>query len=42
MDKTKLDEIVERTRKGGAEIVGLLKTGRAYYAQAAATTHMDE
>ncbi len=42
MDKTKLDEIVERTRKGGAEIVGLLKTGSAYYAPAAATTQMVE
>ena len=42
MDKTKLDKIVERTRKGGAEIVGLLKTGSAYYAPAAATTQMVE
>ncbi|MFC1671781.1 malate dehydrogenase [Planctomycetota bacterium] len=31
----KLDTIVERTRKGGAEIVALLKTGSAYYAPAA-------
>jgi malate dehydrogenase len=37
-----LDEIVERTRNGGAEIVGLLKTGSAYYAPAAATTQMVE
>jgi malate dehydrogenase len=40
--KEKLDEIVERTRKGGAEIVGLLKTGSAYYAPAAATAQMVE
>ena len=37
-----LDAIVDRTRKGGAEIVGLLKTGSAYYAPAAATTQMVE
>lgn len=42
MDKQRLDEIVDRTRKGGAEIVGLLKTGSAYYAPAAATTQMVE
>ena len=33
--KEKLDEIVQRTRDGGAEIVGLLKTGSAFYAPAA-------
>jgi len=38
----RLDEIVGRTRDGGAEIVGLLKTGSAYYAPAAATTQMVE
>ncbi len=38
----KLEAIVDRTRKGGAEIVGLLKTGSAYYAPAAATTQMVE
>jgi len=38
----RLDAIVERTRKGGAEIVGLLKTGSAYYAPAAATAQMVE
>lgn len=38
----KLDAIVDRTRKGGAEIVGLLKTGSAYYAPAAATAQMVE
>jgi len=40
--KDKLDAIVERTRKGGAEIVGLLKSGSAYYAPAAATAQMVE
>lgn len=39
---TRLDEIVDRTRKGGAEIVSLLKTGSAYYAPAAACTQMVE
>ena len=34
----RLDEIVQRVRDGGAEIVNLLKTGSAYYAPAAATT----
>lgn len=38
----RLESIVDRTRKGGAEIVGLLKTGSAYYAPAAATTQMVE
>ena len=38
----KLEAIVDRTRKGGAEIVGLLKTGSAYYAPAAATAQMVE
>jgi malate dehydrogenase len=38
----RLDAIVERTRKGGGEIVGLLKTGSAYYAPAAAITQMVE
>jgi malate/lactate dehydrogenase len=31
----KLDAMVERTRKGGGEIVNLLKTGSAFYAPAA-------
>ena len=38
----RLDEIVQRTRDGGAEIVGLLKTGSAYYAPAAAALEMAE
>ena len=42
LDAQRLAEIVDRTRKGGAEIVGLLKTGSAYYAPAAATTQMVE
>lgn len=40
--KAKLDEIVDRTRKGGGEIVGLLKTGSAYYAPAASAILMAE
>jgi malate dehydrogenase len=40
--RERLDEIVDRARNGGAEIVGLLKTGSAYYAPAAATTQMVE
>ena len=42
MDRDKLDSIVDRARKGGAEIVGLLKTGSAYYAPAAACAQMVE
>jgi malate dehydrogenase len=42
IDPKRLDEIVQRTRNGGAEIVGLLKTGSAYYAPAAATAQMVE
>lgn len=38
----KLAGIVERTRKGGGEIVGLLKTGSAFYAPAAAVAQMVE
>jgi len=37
-----LEAIVDRTRKGGAEIVGLLKTGSAFYAPAAAAVEMAE
>lgn len=38
----KLDQIVQRTRDGGAEIVNLLKTGSAYYAPAASGVAMAE
>jgi malate dehydrogenase len=38
----RLEEIVKRTRNGGAEIVGLLKTGSAYYAPASASVAMAE
>ena len=38
----RLDEIVKRTQDGGAEIVGLLKTGSAYYAPSAAVVQMVE
>ncbi|MBO2519466.1 MULTISPECIES: malate dehydrogenase [Limnochorda] len=37
-----IDRIVERTRKGGGEIVNLLKTGSAFYAPAASTADMVE
>ncbi len=40
--KDRLDAIIDRTRKGGAEIVSLLKTGSAFYAPAAATVRMAE
>ncbi|MDD2707711.1 MAG: malate dehydrogenase [Verrucomicrobiae bacterium] len=40
ISKERLDAIVERTRNGGAEIVGLLKTGSAYYAPSSAVTQM--
>jgi malate dehydrogenase len=42
MSQQKLDEIVTRTRNGGAEIVGLLKTGSAFYAPAASAIAMAE
>lgn len=42
MPKERLDAIVERTRKGGGEIVGLLGNGSAYYAPAASLTQMVE
>ncbi len=42
MDRSRLDGIVDRARMGGAEIVGLLKTGSAYYAPAAACAQMVE
>jgi malate dehydrogenase len=40
MAPDRLEAIVERTRKGGGEIVSLLKTGSAYYAPAVAVTQM--
>ena len=40
--QARLDEIVKRTRGGGGEIVGLLKTGSAYYAPAASAISMAE
>jgi len=38
----KIEELVTRTRNGGAEIVGLLKTGSAFYAPASAAVEMAE
>jgi len=38
----RIDALVERTRNGGAEIVGLLKTGSAYYAPSSAAVEMAE
>src|SRR5713226_9209345 len=38
--QTRIDEIVDRTRNGGAEIVNLLKTGSAFYAPAASAIAM--
>ena len=40
LDEAAIDELVDRTRKGGAEIVGLLKTGSAYFAPSAAAAEM--
>jgi len=42
LPREKIDAIVTRTRKGGAEIVNLLKTGSAYYAPSAAVVEMVE
>ncbi|MEN8376694.1 MAG: malate dehydrogenase [Gemmatimonadota bacterium] len=42
LDRDRIDALIERTRRGGAEIVGHLKTGSAYYAPAAAATQMVE
>src|ERR1019366_715507 len=42
LPKERIDAIVERTRKGGAEIVNLLKTGSAYYAPSASAVQMAE
>ncbi len=40
LPKDQLDKIIDRTRKGGAEIVNLLKAGSAYYAPSAAVVEM--
>ena len=40
IDKARLEEIVQRTRDGGAEVVKLLKAGSAFYAPAAAVAEM--
>ena len=40
LDAETIDALVDRTRKGGAEIVGLLKTGSAYYAPSSAAAKM--
>jgi malate dehydrogenase len=40
--EAKIAEIVQRTRDGGAEIVGLLKTGSAFYAPASSAIDMAE
>jgi malate dehydrogenase len=40
LDEAAIDALVDRTRKGGAEIVGLLKTGSAYFAPSAAAAEM--
>ena len=40
LDQAAIDQIVQRTRDGGAEVVALLKTGSAYFAPAAAAENM--
>ncbi len=42
LSQDRIDALIERTRKGGGEIVGYLKTGSAYYAPAAAAVQMAE
>jgi malate dehydrogenase len=42
MDQEQIERVVERTRKGGAEIVSLLKTGSAFYAPGASVVKMIE
>ncbi len=42
LSKEKIDKLITRTRKGGGEIVGLLKTGSAYYAPGASIIQMVE
>ncbi|MSZ45627.1 MAG: malate dehydrogenase, partial [Actinobacteria bacterium] len=40
LSQGEIDELVDRTRNGGAEVVALLKTGSAYYAPSAAAARM--
>jgi malate dehydrogenase len=42
LPREKIEELFTRTRNGGAEIVGLLKTGSAYYAPSSAAVQMAE
>jgi malate dehydrogenase len=42
LPQDQIDKIVDRTRKGGGEIVSLLKTGSAFYAPSAASVQMAE
>lgn len=42
LSQERLDSIVDRTRKGGGEVVSLLKTGSAFYAPATSAIHMAE
>ena len=42
MDEATIDALITRTRKGGAEIVGLLKTGSAFYAPGTSAVEMAE
>lgn len=42
LSEDRIEALVDRTRKGGAEIVGLLKTGSAYYAPSASAVQMAE
>jgi len=42
ISQNRLDEIIDRTRKGGGEIVGLLKNGSAFYAPASSAVSMAE
>ena len=42
LDQAAIDDLVDRTRKGGAEVVALLKTGSAYFAPSAAAAKMVE
>jgi malate dehydrogenase len=42
IEESEMEQIIERTKNGGAEIVGLLKSGSAYYAPAASTVEMIE